>query len=191
MIFRIDDVSLNTTKRLTDYIREDSASEWLLAVMPMCWWTNEIGRPFPRVMTPLSDVTKFYQGERFGVPNLTWTRQFPCVRLAGHGLIHQDHRLLHKEVQRVSILTSVAAAQSSVNQLEYPRRHENIFVPPYNHYNRDTIDVCDEHNVELVRWEDGWKHAAYNKYDPARCDRYYFHTADFTPEEFKQWRHQG
>ena len=83
---------------------------------------------------------------------------------------HVDHRLLSKEAQEISIISSCSAIGTK------------IFVPPFNKYNPETIEVIKESKLQLVVWESGWKHLGYQKLDQA-AGNYYFHMHDFNDKQ--------
>ena len=91
-----------------------------------------------------------------------------------HGLIHVDHRLLSREAQEMSILTSCSLAKSKV------------FVPPFNKWNKDSEDICREHNIQLVKFEDGWLCMEYNDFNPDQ-ELWYIHSREFTLDSFREW----
>jgi len=88
--------------------------------------------------------------------------------------VHVDHRLLKKEAQELSILVSCSLSKSK------------IFVPPFNKWNKDTDEICEEHGIELVKFEDGWLCMEYNNFD-VNHDLWYVHSREFTVESFKKW----
>ena len=80
--------------------------------------------------------------------------------IASHGLIHVDHSKLSRDAQEMSIL-------SSCNYL-----HTTLFIPPFNRYNTDTIDICHENNIRLVVG-DMWKSFEFQKFNPEHKFWYY------------------
>jgi hypothetical protein len=96
------------------------------------------------------------------------------IRLAGHGIAHVDHRLLGYKAQELSILASCALAQS------------NVFIPPYNKWNKNTAAICEANGIELIRFEDGWLHIVHNRYVKSH-ERYYMHPYDLTSEQLEAW----
>ena len=94
--------------------------------------------------------------------------------MASHGLIHVDHRLMTKEAQELSILTSASLVKA------------NVFIPPFNKWNKDTESICDEHGIELIKFEDGWLCMEYNSYDDNH-DKWYLHAREFSIEKFKKY----
>lgn len=173
-IFRFDDVSINTDigklELLIDTIQHHQPNGTvLLAVSPIVF--EGIGeRVHPSKLTAMSTLAPYYAGTRCGVPMILREG----VVLAAHGLMHVDHRLLGYKAQEMSIVGSCALVET------------HIFCPPYNKYNYKTEAICSEHEIELICFEDGWRHALYNHYVPQH-ERFYCHPYDFTPDELEAW----
>lgn len=184
--FRIDDVSLNTDfdrlAEIADVLSMHVYAEvdLLLAISPAVHEVSEreAGRIFPKVMGAMSDHRVFFRPSALGVPWTAINSRGIQYRAAAHGLLHVDHRLLGREGQEMSILVSCAVTRSM------------IFVPPFNKYNRDTIDICREHGIGLVRFEEGWRHVGHNTFDPTH-NLYYLHEHDTEPEDLKRWLSVG
>lgn len=124
-------------------------------------------RVFPPILNAMSDHRVFFNLTEIALPS--WlpavVNKFNC-KVASHGLLHVDHRLLSKEAQEISIISSCSAIGTK------------IFVPPFNKYNHETIEVIKESKLQLVVWESGWKHLSYQKLDQM-VGNYYFHMHDF------------
>lgn len=183
-IIRIDDISVNLNvqrlEKFLDKIRQvESGIKILLAVSPAVFDMpkRDSGddiiseRVFPSILNAHSDHKVFYKIEKLGIP--TWlpdlVAKYNCI-LASHGLIHVDHRLLPFDAQEMSIVTSLSLINSE------------IFVPPFNKYNKDTVRVCEENEIDLIRWEDGWNHLGYQPFsDDGR--NYYVHLHDYPGEK--------
>jgi len=183
--FRIDDVSLNTDM---DHLRQmileiekvvdHHRLNLLLGITPAVFdMSGKEGltaqRAFPRILNAYSDHRLFYQINKVGVPEGLGAFG---ADLAGHGLIHVDHRLLTREAQEMSILTSCSLVEST------------IFIPPFNKWNAVTKEICKEHNITLVKFEDGWRHLAYEAFNPNH-PLYYFHTHDMTVDQLRKRLH--
>ncbi len=182
MIFRIDDVSVNTDiprlQGLLALINSIMPGEKImLAVSPLVHHMPrnlpalERERAFPRILSAMSDHRKFFEVKHLGMPI---TQSSPLIQIASHGLVHADHRLMGREAQELSIVTSCSLVGA------------RVFVPPFNKWNAHTEEICDEHAIELVKFEDGWRHVNYNKFDPTH-ERYYCHTHDVTHESLAAW----
>ncbi len=176
IIFRCDDVSINTDINklqkieniILNYIPDaDFIFGISLIVNDMSEQTG-LGkeRIFPKIFNAFSDYKIFYKANKIGIPKLYKTK----AKLASHGLIHVDHRLLTKESQEFSILVSCSIVQT------------NIFIPPFNKWDKNTENICAEHKIELIKFEDEWKHFSYNKNISSKM---YFHTHDFLIEDFE------
>jgi hypothetical protein len=192
IIFRFDDISLRTSEcklqAMIQFLRERIKNlEIWLAVSPMVHDFEgnsplQQERVFPSILHTESDYRVFYKGTRIGIPKII--HQVGAVTLAGHGLVHVDHRLLPYAAQELSIVTCCALINST------------IFVPPFHKWNEDTEAVCEKHNIHLTRYQQfnrayldsfSWQHLAYQKFDPnaaLNCIGYYLHTHDFTFEDF-------
>lgn len=174
LVYRFDDVCVNAdmvhVNRLTELLLETSAGQATIlhCVSPMVHF--DCGeRVFPAILNAHSDFREFYKVDNCNLPVL-----HPSVIPVSHGLIHVDHRLLHKSAQELSIVTSCSLAKSK------------IFCPPFNKWNSDTEAICAEHGIRLIKFEDGWKCVEYNAYDPAQ-KLWYLHAREFTFEWFKKW----
>ncbi len=179
MTFRFDDVCINADlqliQQMTDYLfDEGKARQVIYGISPLVHRMQtgnyvKDQRIFPEVLNAMSDYRNFYRVEKAGIPEVD-----PRVIRAGHGLIHVDHRLLTKEVQELSIVSSCSLVGA------------NTFIPPFNKWNKDTDAVCKEQGIELVKFEDGWKSMEYNDRS-RRTDLWYLHAREWTFEKFVQW----
>lgn len=183
--FRIDDVSVNTREDKLIAIADILFSKYpnsklLLGISPFVNDMSEYGdlrseRIFPSIYNAYSDHRIYYNIQKCGVPPVIKTlieKYGVKIELAGHGLIHVDHRLLTKEVQEMSILVSCNLINSKA------------YIPPFNKWNKDTEDICAEYSIKLIKFEDGWRHLGYEKITD-NFQNYYFHTHDFDIKKFK------
>lgn len=173
-IFRFDDISLNSDVNLvnsiTDFILQRVPdAQILFCISPMV--NNECGeRAFPSKFHAFADHRKFFNVDKIGVP----VGLHSYANLAGHGLVHVDHRLLSKELQEFSILTSCAISKCKT------------FVPPFNKWNRYTEEICNEHGIKLVKFEDGWLSAEHNAYNSSHAF-WYLHSYEWTMDKIVDW----
>jgi len=180
--FRFDDISINTAApRVYSMVRKiveilGAKANFIMAVSPAI---HNIGgkeleseRVFPSIFHTESDYRVFYRPDSIGIPEFVYdiADKHP-TRIAGHGLIHVDHRLLPKAVQELSIVMCCAVLKC------------RMFVPPFHKWNRDTEEICLEHGIELIKYSNDWKHLKYTKFCRS-FNKYYLHTHDFTLEEF-------
>jgi hypothetical protein len=179
-IFRFDDICINTdmgkANEMARMLRKKFPNcEILFCISPLVHPMEDYADPvtreriFPKIMNAYSDFRRFYQVDKCGCPDI-----IPEVSRASHGLIHVDHRLLAKEAQEMSIMVSCSLSGSKV------------FVPPFNKWNKDTEDICEEHDITLVKFEDGWLCMEYNDFDETH-DLWYVHSREFTLNGFKKW----
>lgn len=174
MTFRFDDVCINADmvhiNHIVELISEKFPdSEIIFAISPLVHDTGD-QRVFDKVMNALSDYRKFYLVDKCGIPVINT----PDIKKATHGLIHVDHRLLSYETQEMSILISASLTGAKV------------FVPPFNKWNKYTESICKEHNIELIKFEDGWKCMEYEKFDKNH-KLWYVHAREMTIEQVKNW----
>jgi hypothetical protein len=178
-IFRFDDVCINA-----DMFLIQAMTEYLYSNFPGCQVMYGISplvhrmrtgdkvkdqRIFPEILNALSDYRNFFRVELAGIPDMDHR-----VIRAGHGLIHVDHRLLSKEAQELSIIASCSLVGAS------------HFIPPFNKWNDDTDKVCQENNIELVKFEAGWQSMEHNRYQDHH-PLWYLHAREWTLQSFKEW----
>lgn len=191
-IFRFDDICVNTDLGFLEAVistirgrfASDADTQIMLAISPL---VHNINAPadaqrdvteqvFPKILTAHSDFRDFYRVNKCGVPDLSYIqRERPSdVLTATHGLFHVDHRLLSYEAQEMSILGSASLVDS------------DIFVPPFNKWNEDTDAICSQHDIALVKFEDGWLSMEHNPLN-LKHDRWYLHHRKFTLESLNEW----
>jgi hypothetical protein len=183
-VFRFDDICVNADMDTVHDMAQFLTNRFencriIFCVSPLVHnMGNETGknkeRIFPKILNAMSDYRNFYKVNKCGIPEICEDEYGINVDLAGHGLVHVDHRLLPKESQELSILTSCSLVNAK------------IFVPPFNKWNAKTEDICDEHNIELIKFEDGWKCMEYNDFNPTQ-KMWYLHHREFTLKEFCDW----
>ncbi len=178
--FRFDDVSINSNMDITNKM-----AEFLMSKFPACEVIFGISplvhnmqdekdqqskeRVFPSLLSAFSDYKNFYKVTKFGLPDM-----IKGITTASHGLVHIDHRLLPRDVQEMSIMISCSLTNSK------------IFVPPFNKWNKDTESVCNEHKIELIKFEDGWRSMEHNEYNEVQ-KLWYLHARAFALEKFISW----
>ena len=126
-------------------------------------------RVFPAIWKAYSDPCKFFEVEDMGIPDTPY-----YAKIASHGLIHIDHRLLHTGAQAMSIVASCSLLNCKT------------FVPPFNKWNHITEQICASYDIELIKFEDGWLSCEHNKFDPEH-EKWYLHHRNFTQEKWNQW----
>ena len=180
-VFRFDDICINGDTELANNIADQILKKYprakiIYAVSPMVHdmssERDEVTkqRIFPRILNAYSDPKVFYKVDLCGVP----PNMHKKAKLAAHGVVHVDHRLLNKSAQEMSILVSASLVKAK------------IFVPPFNKWNSDTEEICKDNAIDLVKFEDGWKCVEYNKFESSQS-LWYLHHREFTKESFKKW----
>jgi hypothetical protein len=178
--FRFDDISINTEIELLDLCTKEvkrklPSFEIIYGINPLVFDMSgenncDCQRPFPKILNAFSDHTEYYKIDFCEMPELP---EDDRIIKASHGLVHVDHRLMNFEAQELSIVTSCSLAKC------------RLFIPPFNKWNLDTLKVCEKHDLELVKFEDGWKCIEYNDFDKSH-GLWYCHHREFTIESFKK-----
>lgn len=170
--FRFDDVCVNSDLRLlqniTDFLFEKFDCEVIYGISPLVH-KSEDQRVFPKILNAYSDYKGYYCVDALGVPEID-----KRVKAAGHGLVHVDHRLLSYGAQELSILTSCSLVDAE------------IFIPPFNKWNKDTEEICKDSGIWLIKFEDGWKSMEYNEF-VEQHNLWYLHAREWTLDKIKIW----
>lgn len=179
-IFRFDDVCINTDmgliEKMTEFIyAEIKNSEVMYCISPLVHdmsYENikDKQRIFPKILNAYSDYKMYFNIDKLGLPEI----KNKDIILASHGLIHVDHRLLTKEQQEMSILISCSLVKSK------------YFVPPFNKWDKNTEQICQDNNISLIKFEEGWLSMEHNCYYENHI-KWYLHSREFEFENFKQW----
>lgn len=174
-VIRFDDVcirsDLSRYKEMALWLMERGWGVWY-CVSPLVHGDAEGERVFPKVLSARSDHRNFYRVDQCGLPE---DQAIPYgVKLASHGLLHVDHRLLMYEAQELSIVTSCSLIGTKV------------FVPPFNKWNSVTQSVCLSHDIHLVKFEAGWRGMEHEPFDPDHS-LWYCHPRHWTVEKLEAY----
>jgi len=170
LIFRNDDVNMNS-----DFIEMDEMYRMIRKSFPTSEiWScvtifsrgNAKGTVYPTVPFKDKPFNYFLEVDRV----CDQYRAPDYVKVVSHGLWHLNHSKINPELQEASIVTSCNLLDTAT------------FVPPFNAWNKDTDKICKKHDIELVKFEDGWKSLEHNAFDP-RHKKWYFHSWNFNPEK--------
>lgn len=175
MIIRFDDICYGADMKLVNEMVDHLQKK--IKEVKIIWACSPIvssdsihqQRVFPKEWNALSDYKIHYTLDLMGHPV---TRK--GIEIASHGLIHVDHRLLHRSAQELSILLSCSILDCK------------MFVPPFNKWNKDTEDICRENDIQLIKFEQGWKSMEYNNYDH-KTKFWYLHAREWNMKTFKAW----
>lgn len=121
--------------------------------------TNTIGSIYPQVPFKNKPFEYFLEVDKI----CDSYRPIEGVRVVSHGLWHINHAKADRQLQEASIVTSCNLLNTSV------------FVPPFNAWNADTDEICKQHDIELIKYEDGWKSIEHNDFNPNH-DLWYMHS---------------
>lgn len=171
LIFRNDDVNPNT--RQND-LSEAYATIHRIFPQAEIWSAvtvfsdfNQNGSVYKEVPFKDKDVNWFYKNTQAAVINHRVSDYF---KVASHGLFHIDHSQVSRETQEMSILGSCAYLNTK------------IFVPPFNRWNQDTLDICFDNDIEINA--DGWLSMEHNPFD-IEHKMWYMHSWRWTAPKLK------
>lgn len=170
LIFRNDDVCANTdVKKLSSIygaihnIFPDAEIWSCITIFAQSNFKGSIYRDTP---FKDNDINWFYKNVDIHIPDY----RHPLYKVASHGLYHIDHSKVSRGTQEMSILGSCAFLKT------------NTFVPPFNKFNQDTLDICFDNHITIKT--DGWKSLEHNVFD-SRHRLWYFHSWRFTTNQLK------
>lgn len=175
MIFRLDDISGNTnftklSRLLHTILSRYNCEIWLAA--SILSKKNSKGSVYPDPPFKDKENDYFWDVDQFFTNLDLHENLMPYVKVVSHGLLHCDHTRVDRDAQEMSIVTSCNILGA------------DIFVPPFNRWNYATSEICDEHDIELVRYEDGWLSLEHNDFYPSH-ERWYLHPWMWTNKKLK------
>jgi len=192
IILRDDDVSANTNKTAllemyAIFRRRFSDTEFWYATSPLSKKITETFAPnsvYPDPPFKHRERSFFYDVDNLGsiVTNLDGQvavyfsgryLKLDNSKVVSHGLLHMDHSQLDRDAQEMSIITSCRLLDT------------DTFVPPFNKFNGTTKEICDDHGIQLIEYEGGWKSLEFNDFNPDH-KLWYYHSWRWTPETFKE-----
>ena len=174
LTFRFDDICLNS-----DIFNATRKTIFLWETFPNChvmWAISPLVQRkevalegvYEPILKAHSDNTLLYRYDVMGIPE-----GIPYgVQVISHGLVHADHRLMSKGAQELSILTSTSLLNT------------NTFLPPFNHWNEDTEAICKKHNINLIKFEDGWRSLEHEQFNRLRT-KWYLHDRNMAYQDFR------
>lgn len=173
LVFRNDDVTSNTDldklEALYDVIRDIFPYADIISCITLFSKKNNKGSVYSEVPFKNKPTNWFYKTNQFINFNLD---KLPQSRIASHGLYHIDHSNVSYQTQEMSILGSCRYLNT------------NIFVPPFNRSNDDTVNICLDNSIELWSLNQGWKNIEYEPFD-MNHRLWYFHSWRFTPNSLR------
>lgn len=171
IIFRNDDVNFNTDKKKLSEIYGAIHSVYPSAEIWSCITVfsgrNTLGSVYPNPPFKSNDTNWFYKNSDC----VMYDYRHPLYKIASHGLYHIDHTKVSRETQEMSILGSCSYLKT------------NLFVPPFNKFNRDTLDICFDNNIKI--YTDDWLSLEHNDFN-SRHLKWYFHSWLFTADSLKR-----
>lgn len=172
MIFRDDDINPNSdflnVENCYKVIKDLFPKAEIISGVTIFGKANDLGSVYANPPFKTHSVKWFYDVDMFVLPE-----DLPETTIASHGLIHVDHSRIDTDAQEMSILTSC-------NLLD-----TKIFIPPFNKFNEDTLQICEDNGIKILLSSEGWKSLEFNKFD-SKHDKWYFHSWRFTPETLRE-----
>jgi hypothetical protein len=171
LIFRNDDVSVNTNKKKLAQIYGaihtvfPDAEIW--SCITLFGQKNSKGSVYKDVPFKGKETNWFYKN----IDSFMYLYRHALYKTASHGLFHIDHSKVNRQAQEMSIISSCAYL------------HTDKFVPPFNKYNQDTLDICFDNEIKIDT--DGWKSLEFEPFDP-KHEKWYFHSWRWEPETLKR-----
>lgn len=170
MIFRNDDVNFNTEKKhlsaIYGTIHDIFPNSEIWSGITLFAQHNTIKAIYGDLPLKTKETNWFYKN----ADSFMHDYRHPMYKVASHGLFHVDHSSISKDAQEMSILGSCSYLNSK------------IFVPPFNKFNQDTVDICFDNEITLD--PHGWRSLEYSPFDPTH-KKWYFHSWRFTPNQLK------
>lgn len=171
LIFRNDDINANTDKKhlssIYGVIHELFPNAEIWSGITLFSGRNTKGCVYRDLPLKSKETNWFYKN----ADTFMYDYRHPMYKVVSHGLYHIDHSKVSRETQEMSILGSCSYLKT------------DTFVPPFNKYNQDTIDICFDNHINFK--PDGWKSLEFNTFDHQH-NRWYFHSWRYTPKQLKE-----
>lgn len=170
LIFRDDDISASSDKKKiasmygTIHTLFPNAEVW--SCITLFSQNNFRGSVYLDIPFKNKDINWFYKNANSFMNEY----RHPLCKVASHGLYHIDHSKVSRETQEMSIIGSCSYLKT------------DLFVPPFNRFNQDTLDICFDNNIKIKT--DEWKSLHFNEFDSSH-KYWYMHSWDMTINELK------
>lgn len=170
IVFRNDDVSFNTDKKklanIYGIIHNLFPNAEIWSCITIFSQNNFKGSVYQDTPFKNREINWFYKNADVVMSDY----RHPLYKIASHGLYHIDHSKVSRDTQEMSIIGSCSYLKT------------DIFVPPFNRFNQDTIDICFDNSIKFNK--DGWKSLEHNVFD-SRHKFWYFHSWSLTINKLK------
>lgn len=178
LIFRNDDVNPNTNYaelfECYKVIKELFPSCEIVSGVTLFSKTSNKGSVYPGVPFKDKPVDWFYNVDRF----MDDLELIQFGKLASHGLFHVDHSKISYDAQEMSIISSCRFLGT------------DLFIPPFNRWNDDTIKICDDYALNLISMKGQWKSFEYEIFN-SNHPFWYFHSWRFNVKELREVLNNG
>lgn len=170
MIFRNDDVTVNSDKKklagIYGAIHNLFPDAEIWSGITLFAQNNFKGSVYLDTPFKDKDIKWFYKN----ADSFMYDYRHPLYKVVSHGLYHIDHSNVSRETQEMSIIGSCSFLKT------------DIFVPPFNRFNQDTLDICFDNDIKIKT--EGWKSLEHNDFD-SRHKFWYFHSWKYTVNQLK------
>lgn len=170
IVFRDDDISANSDQKKlasiygTIHNLFPEAEVW--SCITLFCQNNFKGSVYLETPFKNKEVNWFYKNANSFMNDY----RHPMCKIASHGLYHIDHSKVSRETQEMSIVGSCSYLKT------------DLFVPPFNRFNQDTIDICFNNSIKIKT--DEWKSLHFNEFDSSH-KYWYFHSWEFSINQLK------
>lgn len=172
MIFRNDDVNSNTNKMklaaVYGVIHSIFPDAEIWSCITLFSGKNNQQAVYGDLPLKTKDTKWFYNN----ADSFMYDYRHPLYKVASHGLYHVDHSKISRETQEMSILGSCSYLKTTK------------FVPPFNKFNQDTIDICFDNGITMCAGSP-WKSIEYEKFDPLH-KHWYMHSWRWEPKQLRE-----
>ena len=161
LIFRNDDICSNTNlmrlREMYEVIKQEHPAVRIISGVTLFSSGGTKGSIYDDIPFKDKPTNWFY-----GVDSFIKDISRVPGEIASHGLLHVDHSKISRDAQEMSILTSC-------NYLG-----TNLFIPPFNKFNADTVRICLNNNITIFNSKK-WKSI---EFEPFNTDHeyWYFHS---------------
>lgn len=171
LIFRNDDVTYNTDKQqlsaIYGVIHELFPNAEIWSGITLFSGKNQKCAVYGSLPLKTKETNWFYRN----ADSFMYDYRHPMYKVVSHGLYHIDHSKVSRQTQEMSIIGSCSYLKA------------DTFVPPFNKYNQDTVDICFDNNIKFS--PNGWKSLEFSQFNETHR-KWYFHSWRYTPKQLKE-----
>ncbi len=171
LVFRNDDVSININpkelSKIYGIIHNLFPDAEIWSCVTLFAKRNPRGSIYPLTPFKHNSTNWFYKT----ADSFMYDYRHPFYKVASHGLYHIDHASVPRTTQEMSIIGSCSFLKT------------DLFIPPFNSFNQDTIDICFDNNIKMKT--EGWKSLEHNDFD-SNHKFWYWHSWRFSGKQLQE-----